>query len=196
MAGAGIRKAVAGCAAAALGLVVAAAAPAHARWLKATTHNFILYSLGSEEDLRRSGQHLENFDALLRLLNARKLPPAETKLPVYWIRGRGDLRILAPSAPEGINGFYLATPGAIAAIATRRAYELVPQVNEIGVNTAVALMQRKLFAEAINVLRPITFDPHGDDIVVAYARQLLAAAENKHASGNDWKSFNPVNSFH
>ncbi|HWA00622.1 MAG TPA: hypothetical protein VG841_09950 [Caulobacterales bacterium] len=57
-----------------------------------------------------------------------------------------------------------------------RAYDLAPQVSEIGLNTARNLMEHDRFDEATAILRPIAFSPHGQG-ASATARAMLDAAE-------------------
>jgi len=52
--------------AAALGLLALTPVAAQAKWLKAETPHFVLYSDGSEGNLRALAGDLEEFDALLR----------------------------------------------------------------------------------------------------------------------------------
>ena len=57
-----------------------------------------------------------------------------------------------------------------------RAYDLAPQVQEIGLNAAAQLIGRGRYDEAAVMLRRIAYSPHAGDMGPA-ARQLLEAAE-------------------
>ena len=57
-----------------------------------------------------------------------------------------------------------------------RAYDLAPQVQEIGLNAAAQLIGRGRYEEAAVMLRRIAYSPHAGDMGPA-ARQLLEAAE-------------------
>jgi len=54
-----------------------------------------------------------------------------------------------------------------------RAYNLAPQVPAISINTASVLMHRRRFREAVGILRPIAYSPHGGSKA---AVELLNAA--------------------
>ncbi|MGH6952393.1 MAG: tetratricopeptide repeat-containing protein [Vitreimonas sp.] len=56
------------------------------------------------------------------------------------------------------------------------ANQLAPQIDQIGINAASALMARGRHAEAIPMLRAIAYDPHGGSNA-RVAREMLAEAE-------------------
>ena len=118
---AGLRPLLAGCVAAAA-LVGAAASPAHAEWRKAESERFVVYSEGSEANLRRFVQRLEIFD---RVLNVRltssmgEAPPR--KLPIYLVGSRSDLVTVRPQLGENIVGYYIPSAQDIFAMAIRDA---------------------------------------------------------------------------
>ena len=97
-------------------LIMAMAPPAHAQWRKAESPNFIIYSQGGEDSLRRYARTLELYDYILRArmglpLDAR---PAR-KLPIYLVNGRNGLREIRPNVGSSIAGFYVpATEGVFA----------------------------------------------------------------------------------
>ncbi|MDO8294860.1 MAG: hypothetical protein Q7T19_00325 [Caulobacter sp.] len=101
-------------------LAVGWAAPrAEARWLRAETPHFVLYSDGPEANLRWFATDLEDFDALMRA--AHGLDPAGVparKLDIYLVAGHDDLSRVLPSATGSI-GFYRANLGDIYAVAIR-----------------------------------------------------------------------------
>jgi hypothetical protein len=55
------------------------------------------------------------------------------------------------------------------------AHQLAPQVAEITVNTAIMLINRRHFAEAEALLRPLAADPHNAGVAAA-AKELMARA--------------------
>ena len=100
--------------------VMAAAAPAQARWLRAESPRFIVYSDGDERTLRDQVQRLETFDRLLRGLHGLPMdgvPPR--KLPIYLVGSQDELRDIYPAAPEGTAGFYAGASEEIFAVALR-----------------------------------------------------------------------------
>lgn len=104
---------------AALGLLLLAG-PARGedgRWLRAESPHFIVYSDGTDRELRDAVQHLENFDALLRQLLQPASDRASLKLEVYLLRSRSDLTRSLPEAGRSVAGYYAAQPGFIGAIA-------------------------------------------------------------------------------
>lgn len=96
-------------------------ATAHADWRRAESDRFIVYSDGSERDLRAYVQQLEAFDRVLRLV--MRLPPDEhppRKLPIYLVRDHiAALRQVNPSTSETVGGFYMAGEQDIFAVARR-----------------------------------------------------------------------------
>lgn len=96
------------------------ASAAQARWLRAETPHFVLYSDGPESNLRNFAADLEDFDALLR--SAHGLDPTgrpARKLDIYLVAGHDDLVRVSPDAPEYVAGFYRADLGDIYAVAIR-----------------------------------------------------------------------------
>ena len=93
--------------------------PAQARWLEAESPHFIVYSDGSDANLRGFVQQLEDFDSLLRDLTGMKREPSINKLRIYLVRGPDSLREIA-AVSNSIAGFYIAGPRGIAAFAIRR----------------------------------------------------------------------------
>ncbi len=95
--------------------------PALADWRRAESQNFIVYSDGSERNLREFTTKLERFDALLR--STFRIPPTDEvrKLPVYLVANDQALRIAQPGLPPGIAGYYSASENDIFAILVRGA---------------------------------------------------------------------------
>lgn len=91
---------------------------AAARWLRADTAGFSVYSQGSEAGLRDMAAKLEAFDALLRLVTNTKAPPSPTRLAVYVVPGNDQVRAVSGLDGRNIVGIYLAHPGGIAALSS------------------------------------------------------------------------------
>lgn len=82
--------------------------PAHARWLKAESERFIVYSEGRPGELTAFVQKLETFDRMLRRrmgLDADETPVR--KLPIYLVSGSGGInRVWSGAGTGGVAGFY------------------------------------------------------------------------------------------
>jgi hypothetical protein len=90
--------------------------PASAQWLRAESPSFVVYSQGEEETLRRRVGELEDFHQLLRQLTGTSDSPSGTRLPVYMVRGIGEMRRIWPQASTSVGGFYSASPAGILAV--------------------------------------------------------------------------------
>jgi tetratricopeptide (TPR) repeat protein len=102
-------------------LVLALTPPslAHARWLRAESPLFIVYSDGGETDLRKVTDRLERYDAFLRLLTGTTEAYPKQKMTVYLVAGSRTLNQIWPDAPPTVLGFYSAAASGIAAVAIR-----------------------------------------------------------------------------
>lgn len=97
------------------------ASPASAgRWLRAETSHFVIYGEVGERSIREAARTLELFDAELRFLSNVQSDAPAAKLEVYLLRNQQRLRVVRPNLSEGYLGFYIASPGLIAAFATFR----------------------------------------------------------------------------
>lgn len=88
-------------------LLLAWPAAARAEWREASTRHFVIYSEGSEAELRATAEELERFDRTLRFKLRRADPdrsPA-TRLTVYMLRHQDQLQGFLGS--EGVAGRYL-----------------------------------------------------------------------------------------
>ena len=105
---------------AAVVLLALAASPAEARWLRAESQKFIVYSDGDEALLRKFVSDLEDYDTILRdqLLVPQDADTAR-KLEIYLVGRREDLKIVSPGIGSGIAGFYSASMEDIYFIADR-----------------------------------------------------------------------------
>jgi AcrR family transcriptional regulator len=93
---------------------------AQAKWMKAETERFVVYSNGDERTLREYAVKLEDFETVLRMFFALKpegAPPR--KFEIYLVSDTAELRRVSPWAPETLAGFYTASPSAIFAVAIR-----------------------------------------------------------------------------
>lgn len=108
---------------AALGLLFLLPATAQAKWLRAESPRFIVYSDGNEATLREQTVKLETFDTLLRKfhgLPADGTPPR--KLEIYLVDGQAGLQEVSPGATN-IAGFYSAGEDGVFAVAIRQRRE-------------------------------------------------------------------------
>jgi len=93
--------------------------PAMAEWLRAESDRFIVYSSGSERELREMVTELENFDFVLRFFTgADHNKETFRKLPVYMTNKNG-LDTIWVGISEQVAGFYTASDEDIFAVATR-----------------------------------------------------------------------------
>lgn len=88
---------------------------AHAEWRRAESPHFVLIGNLPESGLRDRILLLEDFDRLLRALNAGDEDPSPPKLYVYLFSGHAALRVVR-DVPDGIDGFYTASPDGILAM--------------------------------------------------------------------------------
>lgn len=103
---------------AALGMLLLLPAAAEARWLRAESPRFIVYSDGDEATLREYANKLEDFDTILRAFYGLQPDgvPAQ-KLEIYLVRRRDSLKRVNPDVGERIAGFYSSSTSGIFAIA-------------------------------------------------------------------------------
>ncbi len=95
---------------AALGLLLLSPGVAQAKWLRAESPRFIVYSDRGESVLREYVIQMETFDTTLRLrhgLPENGAPPR--KLPIYLVRDRDDLKRTWNGAGDAVAGYY--SPG-------------------------------------------------------------------------------------
>lgn len=106
-----------------LGAVPAAVASAAdvGRWKRAESRRFIVYSDGSDWELRATVEKLEQFDWTLRQVHGLdpKAAPSR-KLDIYLVQSETDLRRSDPSISDNTGGFYSAGTGNIFAIMIRQ----------------------------------------------------------------------------
>ncbi|WP_447757435.1 hypothetical protein [Sphingopyxis fribergensis] len=103
--------------------IVASASPAEAKWLRADTDNFIIYSEGSERELRDFAEKLERFDATLR--NRFKIEGGKDPNPltIYLVESASDAsRLASGRSGSFIAGFYVPSPEGSFAVSNREDY--------------------------------------------------------------------------
>ncbi|HYE46335.1 MAG TPA: tetratricopeptide repeat protein [Caulobacter sp.] len=97
---------------AAVFLLAGLASPAEARWIRAESPRFVIYSDSPEHVARAYAEKMEMFDSLLRARHG--LPengvPAR-KLPIYLLRDHDDLKRTWHTASDTIGGYYV--PGSL-----------------------------------------------------------------------------------
>ena len=82
---------------------------AEARWREASTRHFLIYSEGSEAELRQAAEQIERYDSMLRVATGVSDPdrsPA-TRVTIFYVRDATKVRELAGARDSGIWGFYL-----------------------------------------------------------------------------------------
>lgn len=100
-----------------IGLLLAPAT-AQAKWLRAESARFIIYSDRGESTLREYVIQMETFDSLLRARHG--LPETGTpprKLPIYLVRSRTDLQRTWHTAGDAVAGYYTSGGGDVFAVA-------------------------------------------------------------------------------
>lgn len=86
---------------------VATTGTAHAKWLRADTDSFIIYSESNEKSLREFAQNLQRFDTTLRILFKVEQQGEEDRLPIYLLPSSQDVARLATGSRSGsVAGFY------------------------------------------------------------------------------------------
>ena len=96
------------------------AQPAQARWLRAESPRFVVYSDGDPVTLRDYVARLEAFDATLRFIHGLPLsevPPR--KLDAYMVRDNDELKQIDPRMGGLVAGFYSAGDQDVFAVAVR-----------------------------------------------------------------------------
>jgi hypothetical protein len=99
-----------------------AAGAANAAWYKAETDRFVVYGEGREQSVRDYALKLTTYDHVLRLFHPSTLGRVpDTKLIVYLVNSRSDLKRIRPALPSDTAGFYTAMNEGIFAVATTEA---------------------------------------------------------------------------
>jgi hypothetical protein len=101
------------------------ATPVHAEWRRAETDRFIVYSQGSERELRDKVRMLHRFDRLVRAPFGLSAAPPARRLTVYLVSGRAGMEAIYPNVPRNVGGWYSSTEHDIYAALDRRADDKV-----------------------------------------------------------------------
>lgn len=100
--------------------LVMLAMPAQAKWLRADTENFIIYSEGNEKSLRTFAENLQRFDATLRIRFKLTQSEEPNRLTVYLVPHAADAgRLMTGKSGSSIAGWYSPAPDGSFAISHR-----------------------------------------------------------------------------
>ena len=93
----------------ALAMAMAAAAPAQARWLEASSDNFVIYADDSEKDIARFAQNLESYHRAMEILTNSNVvvPSPSNRVGIYVVGDDKDLRDLYGDRSSNVAGFYI-----------------------------------------------------------------------------------------
>lgn len=83
--------------------------PAHAEWHRAESDRFIIYSDSRADDLEDFAETLERFHVALELETGRTvpIPSPSSRLTIYFVGTRDDLRQLYGARNSSVGGFYI-----------------------------------------------------------------------------------------
>jgi tetratricopeptide (TPR) repeat protein len=98
-------------------LLMCAPGAALAEWREATTTNFVVYSEGSEAQLREFATMLEKFDYVLRAYHRVTVPPSPIKLRVYLFPSTAAVGKMAGG--EGVAGYYVSDARGLMMVGSR-----------------------------------------------------------------------------
>ena len=83
---------------------------AQAEWTRAESRNFIAYSEGSADDLKKRVADLEKFGLILQALTGAKRPrEVPVKITVYFMRTTEEVQETLPFPTYGVAGYYNTT---------------------------------------------------------------------------------------
>ena len=112
---------------------------AEAKWLRADTDTFIIYSEGSERDLRDFATNLQRFDATLRFRFKVPVGKEPNRLRIYLLSRAEDAgRLMSGKRGSSIAGFYTPDPEGSFAVSNRE---------EFGTRLGTEQSQQTLFHE-------------------------------------------------
>lgn len=118
--------------------LVAAAAPAHADWLRAETRHFIVYDDARDAEVRALASDLERFDGFIRLFHdAPEVDGAESnKLTVFVVPNVRMVQRLCGKCPD-VYGFYQGRASGSVAFTPRQAGDAKANPNAIDARTVL-----------------------------------------------------------
>lgn len=94
--------------------------PAQAKWLRADTENFIIYSESNEQSLRSFAENLQKFDTTLRIRFNLTDAPEPNRLTIYLVpRGDDAGRLVTGKSGSPIAGWYRPDPEGSFAVSHR-----------------------------------------------------------------------------
>ncbi len=97
---------------------------ASARWHRAETTNFIVYSNGDENDLRKRALALEKFGVVLQTLTGAQRPKIiPVKIKIYFVVSADDVISTMPFPVYGVAGYYSTTMRGPFAVMPRQSIE-------------------------------------------------------------------------
>ena len=95
-------------------------APAHAKWLRGETQNFIVYSSGNAQQLQDYAATLERFNALIRSNFGITSAPSSSKLIIYFLENATEVDQLLSGRRGNVAGFYSSDNEGSYAVANRQ----------------------------------------------------------------------------
>lgn len=101
-------------------LIVCAAGPVRAQWLRAETDHFIIYGDTGERALRAYAEKVERFDFFLRSYYPIAVDHEIPKLEIYLASGRRDMLQAEPGISASVAGFYSPNSSRIHAVVDTR----------------------------------------------------------------------------
>ncbi len=87
--------------------LIANPAQAASKWLRADTHNFIIYSSGDRKQTQQLAENVERFDALMRLRTSIPREESPNRLTIYMLAGSGDVARIMGDKSGSIAGIYI-----------------------------------------------------------------------------------------
>lgn len=103
----------------AVALLLPVPAFAAAKWLRADTHNFVIYSSGGRQELTSFATKIEQFDAMLRLLFKVQPDPQPERLTIFVLRSADNVSDLVGDKGGFTAGFYSPSKYGSFAVANR-----------------------------------------------------------------------------
>lgn len=106
-------------------VMLAAAVPARAEWVRATSKHFIVYVDGETDEVRRRAEELERFDSAFRYFQAVPVREGEesNKVTVYVVPSGVAVRRFYGAGGKNIGGFYQPRASGSVAFTPRRSSE-------------------------------------------------------------------------
>ena len=96
----------------------------HAKWHRAESTNFIVYSNGTEVDLRQRTVALEKFGVVLQTLTGARRPKnVPVKIKIYFVGSTDDVVDTMPFPAYGVAGYYNTTMRGPFAVMPRQSVE-------------------------------------------------------------------------